>query len=222
VTVGHVDLSYGVERVPPRIVLKNGDFIDSFARAIIRDVDPISLREIGKIAPPYIAYLRTADFPVLSSSYVLSKSEAALREALHHKIVLVGGAWHSLAYDRGPLIDTYRTPVGPIPVAFIHANYVESVLAARMYQPLPKSILIFAEFLLLLIMVATFVLGIRPQHKLLFVCLLLVGLVIFSFSSWQTLKILFYFLVPAILLGFHLLLERILEWRSLALAKRGA
>ncbi|MEA2600741.1 MAG: hypothetical protein QOF89_1733 [Acidobacteriota bacterium] len=221
VKIGHVTLLSDVQRVPARITLKNGIFVNSFARAIVRDFQSESLEERNEAAPPYIAYLRASDFPVFSATDVLSNPTAATK-LLAHKIVLVGGAWHSRAYNRGPQVDVYRTPVGLIPGVFIHANYVESLLNARTFQPIPESLLVTVEILLVLTVAVIFVLDIRPQYKLLSIGSVSLLLVVFSFTSWQLLNLLPNFWVPTLLLGGHLLVEQILEWRNLAVAKSTA
>jgi hypothetical protein len=46
----------------------------------------------------------------------------------------VGAAWHTLAYDRGPLADRHRTPVGVISGAEMHADFAEAMEDSRSYH----------------------------------------------------------------------------------------
>src|SRR5262249_28501672 len=71
-----------------------------------------------------------------------------LRSDIEHKVVLIGGAWHRLGYERGAVIDSYQSPAGFIPGVLIHANYVEAVLDRRVVLPLPWWLMLPAEALL--------------------------------------------------------------------------
>lgn len=224
---GYIALPYDVRQVPLNLDVKGQEPVDSFAEAIVRAYSRTAARHIpgNNSVPPYGSYIRAEDFETVSATQVLS-GDRNIINSLDHKIVIVGGVWHSEAYDSGSIVDSYFTPVGSIPGVFIHANYVEALMDLRTYRSWKESILVTLEVLLALAITMVFALEIaRLPIKLGIILLLLMVLIALSFFSWQVLGLFFDFIIPLTLLGGHFLIEQILHWRTKAkkiAAKEGA
>lgn len=220
VQTGFAMLPDDVERLPMHLMLADGTLLNSFAVAIVRAYDPQALAGIRNYesVPPYASYLSDKDFQTISANAVLDGSHAALG-TLRNKIVIVGGAWHTYGRGRGPVINSFETPVGRIGGVFIHANYVEAILDHRTYSPGNDRYLVFIEVVLALIVALIFSLEIQPQFKIGTIVLLSILLIVASYVSWQTLNLLFSFWVPVIFLAGSLLVDQIQDWRTLALAR---
>ena len=76
-------------------------------------------------------------------------------QELRDRAVLIGATWHEFGHDRGPLIDAYSSPAGPMPGVFLHANYVEAILrglAAPVSRIWSRIIELIAGYLLIVLM----------------------------------------------------------------------
>jgi CHASE2 domain-containing sensor protein len=214
---GYIALPYDTRRVPGVLALKGAQpSIDSFAVAIAKAYDEAALGRIPKSdSLPFGSYLRHDEFRQFSAGDVLERRPEVLGR-LAHKIVILGGAWHSQGYGRGSRIDTYFTPVGWIGGAFIHANYVEALLDGRVYSALNEKIVMALEVALVLVGAIVFALEIRPSVKWLSATALCLVLLVMSYFLFQNLGLFFEFFIPLLLIAGHSLLDQILEWRTLA------
>ena len=219
---GFIALPDNVEKLPLRVTLKDGSTLDSFSEAIVRAYRPDALKRLGNAdtVSPFASYLKPEYFTTLTASEVLGGIDSSsARKQLGGKVVIIGGSWHTEGYGRGPVVDSYKTPVGRIGGNFIHANYTEAILDQRTYSPVKVKYLLVIECLLALVMAFIFALSIQPFFKLGLILLLSVLLVFFSYISWQTLNLMYSFFIPIPLLILHLLFEQISEWRLLARAR---
>jgi hypothetical protein len=133
--------------------------IDSLSIAAVRAVDPQSpiLARVGALdvhgsqltSPdpfPYTSFLREEDLPIFRADEVICSSSLAantVREECHStnaggpdfkmlfngKVVLIGFAGF------GP--DVHKSLIGNVPGVVLQANYVESLLENRVYNPIP-------------------------------------------------------------------------------------
>lgn len=208
VRVGHPLLPFDVRRVPLSVTMKDGSRANSFAEAIVRVANEEALDPVaGLEEAPYGSYLTQEAFKPLSTSQVLSPDEETLKR-LRDKIVIVGGEWSRLAYQRGPKIDTHLTPVGSLPGALVHANFVEALLDRRTAPPWGKRALFSFEVILALAVAIIFALITRLLAKLLAVVILCLGLMAFSYLSWLNLGLFYDFFVPLLLIGGHAVYEQ--------------
>jgi CHASE2 domain-containing sensor protein len=214
---GYIALPYDIRRVPGPLVIKGVQpSVDSFAVAIAKAYDEAALGRIPKSdSLPFGSYLREEEFRQFSAQEILKRRPEVLGR-LAHKIVILGGAWHSQGYGRGSRIDTYFTPVGWIGGAFIHANYVEALLDGRVYSALNEKIVMAIEVTLVLVGAIVFALEIRPFLKWLSATALCLLLLPTSYFLFQNLGLFFEFFIPLLLIAGHSLLDQILEWRALA------
>lgn len=219
VRMGYIALPYDMRRVPLSVRIEGGKETDSFSQAIVRSYSRGALQRVsgdGSV-PPFGTYLKPEDFDTLTADQVLNGDPNQLKESLAHKIVIVGGNWHALAYDRGPESDSHVTPVGAIGGAFIHANYVEALLDLRTYGSWTESILLGIEVLVGLSVALIFAIDVKRWWvKLGVLVMLSFGLVAFSFVSWTILGLFFDFLVPLVLLFGKFGIEQVLHWRAKA------
>ena len=217
VRMGYIALPYDIRRIPLSVPIEGGKETDSFSQAIVRAYSRGALRRIsgdGSL-PPFGTYLKPEDFDALSADQVLNGDQNQLKESLAHKIVIVGGNWHDLGYDRGPESDRHVTPVGSIGGVFIHANYVEALLDLRTYGSWTESVLLGIELLVGLGVALIFAIDVKnPWVKVAVLVILSFGLVAFSFVSWTILGLFFDFLIPLVLLFGKFGIEQVLHWRA--------
>jgi hypothetical protein len=130
---------------------------------------------------------------------------------------MICGTWHQHSYKMGPPLDVHDSPVGEIPGAYVQANYFEALTAGRYFGS-------FAEWGINVIeLIAIFgaaALILRTEKWWLRAILALspaVVMVVFSYVFLQNIGAFFECSIPVIVLLSHMLLEKILEWRRLAM-----
>jgi CHASE2 domain-containing sensor protein len=140
---GYIDLPGDYRMIPPRLPMKDGSPLDSFSEAVVRafDLTGKALKWDGNDQPKcYASGLLSEDqFSRYSATEVLFPDQATREELAHEvngNIVIIGGAWSRDAYGRGTRVDTRDTPVGSMPAVFLHAAWVESMLASRTARPM--------------------------------------------------------------------------------------
>jgi hypothetical protein len=219
---GFIDLPYDIRRIPSPQEVDKKQKIDSFAVAIMRargkpipkDAEESDILPFGTFIPPEDWEKRSLVLPV---SELLKGSCRSLRA----NIAIVGGAWHNLSNNNGDLIDEYLTPAGPMGGAFIHANYVEALIAGNVFPPLndaaSRAIEVTAAA------VFAFLLAVRTNriyHKagiLITGCLLLFFI---TYVAWRNFGYYFDFFFPVVFLLAHAFGEYYLELRRDAIAFR--
>jgi CHASE2 domain-containing sensor protein len=222
VVVGYISLPYDIRQIPLSLdVSNNGTVksINSFAGAIVGAVDKAALLQTErKDSLPYGSYMKAESFKQIGARDVfkLKDDTKALHDFFAHKIIIIGGAWHALALGRGAQIDAYLTPVGVIGGAFIHANYVEALLDSRLYKPLTDTVIVSIELIFTCIVAVIFALNLRPRSQMGVSILLCIILGIVSYFFLQNLGIFFDFFIPTVLLGSHVVVEKVREWRAAA------
>lgn len=207
IRTGYIEFDDDLRRVPVELELKDGRRVDSFALAIVRASQgrpPLPAHDNNSM--PYGSFMRAEHFKSYKASQVL-KGDSSVLSALNHKIVIIGGSWHSLAYNRGPLVDAFDTPVGQIPGAFVHANYVEALIASRISAPLDEKVNKGIEIIFAFGIALIFFFPVRPIWKFLIVLSIAVILFLMSYFSWQNLGLYFDFFIPMVLLSVHFLVE---------------
>ncbi len=200
---GYIELPDDMRLVPLSLPAKEGGSVDSFAEAIVRASESGALARFHETdSLPYGSFMGPEHFLHFSSSKILTGDPNVLNQ-LAHKIVIVGGDWHSRAYQRGGKIDEYFTPVGWIPGAYIHANYVEALLDGRTARAWDDRVGKVIEVLVALAVAFIFALKVRPWKKLVTVIGITIILVLFSYFSLQNLGLFFDFFIPSVLLFAH-------------------
>jgi len=199
VRTGYIALADDTRIVPLYSIDLNGHPLDSFSQAIARAYDAPAVEEqTNGESLPYGSFVTAESFPHISAAQVLA-GDPAVKEKLAHRIVMVGGRWHSQAYETGALIDSYDTPLGVIPGVFIHANYVEAVLDSRLYRDVSGWRLALVEIFFSGFVATIFLIGIGPFYKLLSIPLIALGLVLFSYFCLVLLGVFFDFFIPVLL-----------------------
>jgi CHASE2 domain-containing sensor protein len=222
VHTGYIALPDDTRQIPiSDLKLRNGQTAYSFSTAMVRAFHPEVLRKIGETeAPHYASFLKPEAFDVISASAVLNSttpSEELMRK-MRSKLVIIGGNWHSLGYERGTQVAAYQTPVGNIPGAFIHANYAEAILDGRVYTVLQGNTLTLVQVLLGLGVAIILRLNLRFFIKFAAVFLLYVALVVFNYFSFISLEV----FLPVILIIAYFSFEQIRQWREWSRARQHA
>ncbi|MDQ2922586.1 MAG: CHASE2 domain-containing protein [Acidobacteriota bacterium] len=227
VKTGYIALADDTRIVPLYSIDLSGDSVDSFSQAIARTYDPEAVEgQTDAESLPYGSFVETKKFKEISARRVLADDPAA-KEMLAHKIVIVGGKWHAQAYETGPTIDSYDSPLGVIPGVFIHANYVEAILDSRLYRAVTGWHLAFVEVFFSAIVAVIFLLGISPFYKLLSIPVIALALVLFTYLCLMLLGVFFDFFIPVLLVIVDgsireaiFAYRKIIGWRSDALKWR--
>jgi CHASE2 domain-containing sensor protein len=213
-----------VRQIPLVLSLKDGTQVESFAAAIVKPLDATALQDAqasGDSGLPYGTFIPPDRIKQMSANYVFATDARELKKALAANVVLVGGAWHSNAFEESR-IDSHPTPVGEIPGVFIHANYVEALLTHRVSRPISKILGIVIEFLLAAFIAVIFAWKMKPVSKFKWAGGLSLILVLTTYVFWQNLGLFFDFFIPLILLGSHAAIAQIIEWRDEAYAANRA
>jgi CHASE2 domain-containing sensor protein len=229
---GHIGTPLDPRQVPLLSLKVEGAMktIDSLSVAIARAVNPRLVPAPEESSEdhsvPYGGYMEVSAMNVSNARDVLAHKPEALAK-LAHRAVIIGGAWSSLGYRRGPKIDANPTPLGPMPGAYIHANYAEAILDSRLYTPVEGWRLQAIEVILSLLVALAFTLRIPTIWKLFSVPLLCLGLVAFSYVCLINFGLFFDFFIPVLLVighgafeQTHHLYEQAREWRADALKWR--
>jgi len=210
---GYITLPPDIRRIPLAMTMNDRTTkVDSFASAILGALDEESLRDAKEKehdAIPYGTFIEPNRFIHHPAGYVLNSDAKELQEDMAFKIVIIGGAWHQFGRNQGPEYDSHATPVGEVHGAFVHANYVEALLDSRTYKPMRQSLATGIEVVFAVILAVSLSLNTGLGAKLGIVVLLSAGILGISYLSWQNLGLFFDFLVPVVLLGAHVVGEKL-------------
>lgn len=212
---GFITLPNDIRRVPVAWHMNDGTKLDSFASAIAGAVDEKCLKKAKANEHdglPFGKFINPDDFTTYSAGEVLVATDIEeLKAIFGFKIVIIGGSWSSDGFGRGPKNDGHFSPVGVIDGAYIHANYVESLLSSGTTPPMRESWSLVIDFLFAVVLTIGLSLLNRLLGKLIFAVLLSVIMIIFSYITWQNFGLYFDFLIPVFLLIGHVLIEKILH-----------
>src|SRR5437763_1606914 len=156
---GHINLTKDFRIIPPAEILRDRTSVESFSRAIVHAFRPgRSDEEVDETGIAYCgAYLDPGKFIIHSADEITHAEEqhrvADLTGVFAGKIVIVGGGWTQYAaadpgdkYTPVNKVDSQYGPAGDMPAVFMHANWVESMLAGRTGRPFSETIRSTIEF----------------------------------------------------------------------------
>lgn len=216
VSKGYINLPKGDGKIPFLTVkLPNGNLLDSFAQAIVRADNPHLLTENLDGRLPYGEFNPLERFTRVLARDVLRSDPSALAE-LHNKVVILAGHWHADGLNRGDFIDVHDSPIGKIPGALLHANYVERMIDSRLYWEWKNGPLQIAEIITALLVALISALKMSWWAKILGV-VGIIGLVfVGSIFSLLIFALVFDFFIPAVMIVLHGLFAPVLESKFLA------
>lgn len=216
--VGYISLPADRRRIP--LAISKGadqEVIPSFAGAIVKRIDEQAYQDAqgGQVdALPFGTYLKPDQFRTFSSSDILTSNTKDFESDFAGKIVIVGGAWHQDADNRGEVIDEFITPIGKIGGAYIHANYVEALLDSRTYSPMGKVGCLIIEGVISIFVALFFGLDFGFLAKLAAIFCLSTIFIGISYFSLQNLGVFFDFFIPVVFLTIHLAIEQWLKLKE--------
>lgn len=190
--------------------VQDGGSLSSFAQAIARARNPQSSLDNTGATLPTTTFVPLEEFPQASALDVL-KGEPRALEKLPNNVVIVGAHWHMDGYNQGKLIDLHDSPLGLVPGALLHANYVESILNTRLYWEWPPIWLRVIEVMAALLVAFVFALKTGPVVKALAVGLIILALVGTSIVSLLAFASVFDFSILVIIVIAHALVEQFVE-----------
>lgn len=137
VKLAHIRFDSDVRKLPTLAKLNAGGPVTSLSIAAAAAFRPGAFDKMNWDADSFAGFMKSDEIPQVSASEILKTDDAnpdtANMDKLQHKVVLIGGGWHTDGNHRGTAtVDSHFTPVGSMPGVFVHANYVESLLDERL------------------------------------------------------------------------------------------
>jgi CHASE2 domain-containing sensor protein len=219
---GYIALPTDARQVPLALPLAGHGSIDSFALASVRAFRPDDAFKVENLNLfPFGGYLDPGKFQRLSATSVLTLDKTSLQDLVGGKLVFIGSNWQRLAWKTGPLNDSHATPVGLISGVFVHANYAEAILGGNFHEQPPELFAYALEFLVLSSMAILFAVKMKAWKKIAVVMFASLIFITVGYGLLQNLGIYFDFLIPLVFLLLHVCADRVIEWRTLALANGG-
>jgi CHASE2 domain-containing sensor protein len=222
---GYIDLPGDYRMIPPTLPMKVGKPLKSFSEAVVGEFD-LTGRALNcdrNDQPKCYAsgLLSEEQFYRYSATEVLFPDQATSERLAHDaggNIVIIGGAWSRDAYGRGQRVDTRYTPAGLMPAVFLHAAWVESMLASRTARPmgnLPKWLLeLLTGFLTYYVFTRNWsTRKIRYALRVLYLFGLIVFWLLIAYVSSQNLGIFFDPFVPSLASLGKAAFEQVNHWR---------
>ena len=216
ITCGYIALPYDILMVPGQLQLNDGSHIDSFALALARAKnakDATRFIKANSARGAYGSYISDAEFDEyyakISAHDLLNSKASELAGQLDGQLVIVGGHWSTLAYQRGEFVDMHPTPLGKNIGAYIHANFVEAILDSRTFSPLPRWLTFTSEVLFSISAVILFAASVNFWVQLAVVGLLSVGLIIIEWTALHQFGFFFDAFVPVFALWLHSVYDRL-------------
>lgn len=213
VTTGHLSLPIDLRRIPLSRRLKDGTFADSFALAVARSLAPRQYRkDLDWRELPYARFRSAEEFARLDADSVLAGEGAA---DIKGQIAIVFGDWHSLAQSRGEqFVDTYRTPIGQVGGAFVHANLIETLLAAEYSDPSPEPLPLVVDIGVASWLAAIFAYPRGLFRKFLELSATALALTAFAWIAFHILAM-FFDTIPILAAMYaHAVADQVAEWRE--------
>jgi CHASE2 domain-containing sensor protein len=108
----------------------------------------------------YGGFFERTAFPIVSARKLWLGNGDAVR-ACRHRIVLIGGTWHTTP---GTLVDASQTIFGYVPNVYLHANYIEALLDGRFKASVPKWLMFLIDVSISMLIYLS-VHSVRQIHK---------------------------------------------------------
>jgi len=131
ISCGYWALPADFSRIPTQWHIGDDQTLESFALAIARATEPkITENLIASFHDelPIGHFLRVDAFGLVGHEFA---ADSYPRDEINGATVIIGGAWHKIGENQGPLIDLHDTPADKMVGAMLHANYVEALLDQR-------------------------------------------------------------------------------------------
>lgn len=216
---GYIALPFDPRVLPQTIAISSGKELMSFSEALVYAYDPkrVPANSGGHGRGLYAGYINQNEFKnVTFYATEILKDPQKFKRLFHPKVVLVGGSWHSRAYDRGGIIDLHLTAAGSIPGVFVHANYVEAMLDLRTFPGLNLWLRLTLEWVLTFILAFCVQLPAIRERDWAALAIIVFLIVFGAIGMFYVFAILFEFALPVCAIFAHYSVEKILHWRKLA------
>jgi len=209
---GYIALQSNHLEIPLSLKLKGDVFLDSFSMAVVRAFRPKALENLPQANRAlYASFIKEDGFDHKTAREVLNAKQNVLERDIGGRIVIVGAAWSKFAYGVGRRIDLHETPMGLMPGAYVHANYVEAMLGPGTYPPYGGRLVETIEWLVVVAMALGFATAETPGWKVGVVFGSWVFLGLFAYFSFINLGHVFDLFVPAISVTVHWVFEHFWE-----------
>ena len=222
---GHVILPDSDFRTIPGVAkMADGHTVDSLALTVIKLSDPIAYSHLiedqekgfrfGRFLAPEDFSARDGRQFIFNGVQIQTMDRNKLREALADRVVIIGGHYHSAAYNSRDYVDMWASPAGREPGAMLHANYVEA-----MRDPLSSFIGIsehtaeIIEGFLALALALLTSLEVHEGWKWTGFFFSFIACILLSYVLLQNLGLFLDFFIPILIIVVHTVIEEILEMR---------
>jgi CHASE2 domain-containing sensor protein len=199
VSRGFINVPDDVRKLPLELASTVGQKIEPLSIAIVR----ASIYYDEKLIPPlkrypYVGFIDYSGFSAhrVSAGDILRADSDALAK-LAHRIVILGGTWHSAGYKQGVVNDTFLTPGGEMSGVMLQANYVEAIIDQRVY-PSTGSLYLVLEVAAGLWFIFILKQGVEPRWKLMKTASAMLILMLVGYVIWLQFGLYTEFLYPVV------------------------
>lgn len=208
---GYLNLSRDIRRIPLAVRIRGGGSpVPSFSQQIAATLDPESQVMLHFPETIYGTFMPVTGFVSIAAGQVLADPAGAWRARVKHKAVIIGSFAHEDAYDRGPYMDSFQTPLGDVPGVVVHANYVEALFRGNVSPLSPDWANEAAEILLSLSVSILVARKMGAIKKLLYFLIFLGSAFLLSYFLLRNLAVFFDPVLPVLAVALHSLCERAL------------
>jgi CHASE2 domain-containing sensor protein len=204
---GYTNLSLDIRRIPLYLRIKGHDPIPSFSQQMAVILDPGNQSARRSSGAIFGSFMPVTSFRAIPAAEVLSSPAGKWREQVRHHAVIVGSFAHKDAYGRGPYIDGFQTPVGDVPGAAVHANWVEALVHEHVFPVVPDWARDLVEVLLSLLVSIILARTIAPFAKAGYFVSLVGSAFVASYLLQQNLGVFFDPFLPVLFVAVHSLGE---------------
>jgi CHASE2 domain-containing sensor protein len=207
VSWGYINLPTDIRQIPFRRENVESGTIESFAQAVAIADSP-NLRKV-KLSGSfnYGTFIPVDSFTygetIFRARDILADSSREFATMISGKTVLIGGSWHSWAFERGPVIDAHLSPVGQIPGVFLHTNYAAALVDNRTYGSAGEVFGGIVDVTVVTIVALISSLRMRWWRRWRWMGYVALSLSIISYVLWQNFGMFLEVTIPIILLLVH-------------------
>jgi len=212
---GYILATRDIRNVPMPITDRLGERIPSFSSAVASAVNALTVTDAAhdaRNALPYGRFHPPEFFLTVPANKVIDRDPNVLK-LFSHKIVIIGAAWHRLAYGRGEQVDAHLTPVGVIPGALVHANYIEALLDRDTTGGISDAEAMVVDIALSTLAALVFV-AVARAHRWRSLIGVIFAALVATLLMWHIFGLYFDFFIHITLLAAHVVIEQVLEWRE--------
>lgn len=214
ISCGYINLPKDMRTLPPKLLIGDGIYLDSFALAIAKQINREAVAHIkaGSYYGSYIDPETMAEYHMTVSVGDLLANDPETIRRLQREPIIVGGGWR-VDGGVGEYVDSHYTPIGATLGALVHANFTEALLDGRNYTYVSRITLHILDILFGLLVIVVLAGLSRFIDKVL--ALIVLSIVLFGIEAIMLVSLGTFFdaFMPLLSVWVHSSLERFFrEW----------